>query len=93
MISPFWPSIDDSNVPRVSYTPAMACAELQRLRDEATSLKQRMDEQRRKARAKATDARAGRTSGRSELLPFLQRKLLRLADKIEQHMAKHNCQE
>ncbi len=71
----------------------MPCAELQRLRDEATSLKQRMDEQRRKARAKATDARSGRSSGQSEMVPFLQRKLLRIADKIEHHVAKHHCQE
>ena len=71
----------------------MPCAELVRLREEATSLKQRMHEQRRKARAKAADSRTGRVSGRSEMIPFLQRKLLRLADKIEHHMAKHKCQE
>lgn len=71
----------------------MPCAELVRLREEATSLKQRMNEQRRKARATATAPRTGRSSGRSEMVPFLQRKLLRLADKIEHHMAKHKCQE
>ena len=72
----------------------MPCAELQRLREQATALKQRMDEQRRKARAKAAaNERSSRVSGTSELIPFLQRKLLRLADKIELHMAKHNCQE
>ncbi len=71
----------------------MPCAELQRLRQEASSLQQRMNEQRLKARAKASDFRAGRISGKSELVPFLQRKLLRLADKIELHMAKHKCQE
>ena len=71
----------------------MPCRELTSLREEATSLKQRMNEQRRKARAAATAPRPGRSSGRSEMIPFLQRKLLRLADKIEQHMAKHNCQE
>lgn len=71
----------------------MPCDELQRLRDEATALKEKMNEQRRKARAKAADPRSGRISGRSELVPFLQRKLLRLADKIEVHMARHHCQE
>ncbi len=71
----------------------MPCAELQRLREEASSLKQRMDEQRRTARAKAANLRDGRVSGKSEMVPYLQRRLLRLADKIEHHMAKHNCQE
>lgn len=71
----------------------MACTELERLRQEASALKLRMDEQRRLARAKAADSRAGRISGQSEMLPFLQRKLHRLADKIELHVAKHNCQE
>lgn len=77
----------------MSYTPAMPCVELQRLREQATSLRQRMNEQRHKARTKAADHRSGRISGQSEMIPFLQRKLLRLADKIEQHMAKHKCQE
>ena len=71
----------------------MPCAELQRLREEATTLKQRMNEQRRKARAKAADPRTGRVSGKSEMVPFLQRKLHRLADRIENNMAKHKCQE
>jgi hypothetical protein len=71
----------------------MPCTELQRLRDEARSLKTRMDDQRRKARAKASDSRTGRISGKSEMIPFLQRKLLRVADKIELHVARHNCQE
>ncbi len=71
----------------------MPCAELQRLRDQATSLTHRMNEQRRRAHAKAGDRRSGRVSGKSEMIPFLQRKLLRLADKIERHMAQHRCQE
>ena len=71
----------------------MPCAELQRLREEATAVKLRMNEQRRKARAKVGTQRSDRVTGTSELIPFLQRKLLRLADKIELHMAKHNCQE
>ena len=71
----------------------MPCSELQTLRAEATTLKQRISDQRRKARGKAADARSGRISGKSEMIPFLQRKLLRLSEKIEQHMAKHQCQE
>ncbi|HEY5163358.1 MAG TPA: hypothetical protein VII81_10150 [Terriglobales bacterium] len=71
----------------------MPCAELQRLREDATTLKHRMNDQRRKARAKAADARTGRISGKSEMVPFLQRKLLRLSEKIEHHVAKHKCQE
>ena len=86
------PPFDENDFP-LRYTPAMPCSELQHLRKEATSLKQRMNEQRRKARAKAADRRTGRDSGRSEMIPFLQRKLLRLADKIELHMSRHKCQE
>ncbi len=71
----------------------MPCAELIRMREEATKLRQRINEQRRKARAKAAAARDGRLSGKSELIPFLQRKLLRVADKIENHVAVHQCQE
>ena len=71
----------------------MPCAELLRLREEATTLKQRMIEQRRKARVTATGTRTGRISGKSEMIPFLQRKLQRLSEKIEQHMASHRCQE
>ena len=70
----------------------MTCAELERLREQATSLKQQMDEQRRKARAKAGDAR-DRVSGKSELVPFLQRKLQRVSEKIETHKAGHHCQD
>lgn len=71
----------------------MACAELERLRQEATALKEKVDEQRRKARLKATDSRTGRVSGKSEMIPFLQRKLQRVAEKIEVHVAGHNCQD
>jgi hypothetical protein len=71
----------------------MPCAELRRLREQATTLKLRMNEQRRKARAQVANERFGRVSGTSEMIPFLQRKLHRLADRIEYHMAKHRCQE
>ena len=71
----------------------MPCSELQKLREEATTLKQRMIYQRRKARVTAAGTRTGRISGKSEMIPFLQRKLQRLSEKIEQHMASHQCQE
>lgn len=71
----------------------MSCDELLLLRSQATQLKTKIDEQRRKARAKAAEPRPGRPSGKSEYVPYLQRKLTRLASKIEAHMAAHKCQE
>jgi len=70
----------------------MACEELLRLRSQATELKTQMDEQRRKARAKACEPRPGRPSGKSEYVPYLQRKLTRLTAEIETHVAAHKCQ-
>jgi hypothetical protein len=71
----------------------MACHELLHLRKQATQVKNQMDEQRKKARGKATHMRHGRPSGKSEFVPFLQRKLTRLAERIERHIAQHHCQE
>ncbi len=71
----------------------MACHELAQLRKQATQVKNQMNEQRKKARAKATHSRDGRPSGKSEYIPFLQRKLSRLAERIERHIAQHRCQE
>ncbi len=71
----------------------MACEELLRLRSQATQLKNKIHEQRRKAKAKASELRSGRPSGESEYVPYLQRKLARLAVEIEAHMAAHKCQE
>ncbi len=71
----------------------MACHELVQLRKQATQVKNQMNEQRKKARAKAAHPRQGRPSGKSEYLPFLQRKLGRLAERIERHIAEHQCQE
>ncbi len=71
----------------------MACHELVQLRKQATKVKSQMDEQRRKARSKASHQRHGRPSGKSEYIPFLQRKLSRLAERIERHIAEHHCQE
>ena len=71
----------------------MPCPELQRLRTQATQLNNQIKEQRRKALAKAHEVRQGRPSGRSELVPYLQRKLALLGAQIESHVAQHKCQE
>jgi hypothetical protein len=75
------------------YTPAMPCTELDRMREQATSLRQRILDQRHKARVTAENSRTGRMSGKSEMVPFLQRKLQNLASKIEQHVNAHKCQD
>ncbi len=71
----------------------MACHELVQLRKQATQVKAQMDEQRKLARSNAGHARTGRPSGKSEYIPYLQRKLNRLANKIEHHISQHGCQE
>ncbi|MGZ4823627.1 MAG: hypothetical protein ACXVZT_03350 [Terriglobales bacterium] len=75
------------------YTRAMGCHELVQLRKQATRVKNKIDEQRKKARSNADHARQGRPSGKSEYIPFLQRKLGHLAERIERHIGKHQCQE
>lgn len=71
----------------------MPCEELENLRKEATAIRERVKAQRRKARESALASRTGRDSGKSELVPFLQRKLQRIAEKIELHVADHGCQD
>ncbi len=71
----------------------MACYDLKEMRKQATHLKNQINEQRKKARAKASHLRPGRPSGKSEYVPYLQRKLNRLADRIDRHIAQHGCQE
>lgn len=71
----------------------MPCSELDHMREQATSLRQRILEQRNKARSTADNSRNGRMSGKSEMVPFLQRKLQSLASKIEQHVSTHKCQD
>jgi hypothetical protein len=75
------------------YTRAMACHELVQLRKQATQVKNQMDEQKKKASSMAGHTRHGRPSGKSEHVPLLQRKLNRLGDRIDRHIAKHGCQE
>jgi hypothetical protein len=71
----------------------MACHELVQLRKQATKVKNQMDEQRKKARKMAGHTRHGRPVGKSEYVPYLQRKLSRLGDRIDRHIAQHGCQE
>jgi hypothetical protein len=76
----------------LGYTGAVACDELLKLRKQATAIRLRMEEQRRKARAHAAHVRPGRPSGTSDYIPYLRRRLVRLSNKIERHMADHQCQ-
>ena len=71
----------------------MVCHELVQLRKQATQVKTQMDEQKKLARSNAGAKRPGRPSGKSEYIPFLQRKLGRLSDRIERHISQHGCQE
>ncbi len=75
------------------YTPAMPCPELESMREQAATLRQQIIDQRNRARAKAQDTRNGRMSGKSEMVPFLERKLQNLASKIQQHVTSHRCQD
>jgi hypothetical protein len=71
----------------------MECQELVQLRKQATRIKTQMDEQRRKARTKASHPRDGRPSDKNEYIPFLQCRLIRMAERIERHISQHCCQE
>ncbi len=63
------------------------------MRKQATQLKNQINDQRKKARTKASLPRHGRPSGKSEYVPYLQRKLNRLGDRIDHHIAQHRCQD
>lgn len=71
----------------------MPCQELFQMRKQASQIKNQMDQQRKKARIQGAQPRQRRPSGNSEYIPYLQRKLSRLADRIERHVAEHRCQE
>lgn len=75
-------------------TPSMACEEVTRLRQRMADLKQKLAEQKRKARNFAGDNRPGRfTTGHSDYEPLLQRRMQEIAQEIERHIAQHRCQE
>jgi hypothetical protein len=71
----------------------MACQELVQLRKQATRIKPRMDEQRRKARTKGVASAAWKAFGQKRVHPLPQHKLSRLAERIERHISQHRCQE
>jgi macrodomain Ter protein organizer (MatP/YcbG family) len=70
----------------------MTCQTLTDLRAEATALRVRSREQVVRTRAARYNERRGTLRTSSDLALFLQRKLARKAQKIEQHISEHSCQ-
>ena len=69
----------------------MDCAELERLREQAREIRKEMAARGEHARAMAgKNPQATRADGYQALL---ERKLTRAVTEIEQHVARHNCQE
>ena len=69
----------------------MQCAELEKLREQARELRKEMTARREHARGKAEkNPLASRNDGYRALL---ERKLGRVVAEIEQHVARHQCQE
>ena len=72
----------------------MQCDEVVRLRKQMADLREKMAEQKRKARSFAKDPRPGRFSvGRSDYEPLLLRRMQMVAAQIERHVKSHGCQE
>ena len=71
----------------------MSCPELTRLREQARSLTQELQEKTRRARAKANEERGGQQPGVTDFEPYLKRKLMRASVAIENHIAQHGCTE
>ncbi len=70
----------------------MTCEKLQQLRTEATALKNQIQEQHAKMRKARVQNRRAEHRTTSDLALFLQRKLARMSQKIEQHISEHHCQ-
>jgi hypothetical protein len=70
----------------------MTCPTLTDLRAEATALRLRSREQQVRTRAARNNERRTTFRTSSDLAMFLQRKLMRKAQKIEQHISEHSCQ-
>ena len=69
----------------------MECAELKKLREQVREIRKEMAERREHARARATkNPQPSRDDGYQALL---ERKAARGAAQIEQHVARHRCQE
>ena len=71
----------------------MACEHLNKLREQATATKNKLQVQRRKARACAHLDRDGHQQGKSDYEPLLLRRLERICRQIEHHLASHHCQD
>lgn len=70
----------------------MECDELIRLRSEAQQLRKELEDRRAKARERKTLERPDRPNA-FDFDGFLKRKIHRAALAIEQHVAKHQCQD
>ena len=70
----------------------MLCERLKKLRTEAKALRLQLEEQHSRARSALTHERRAVTRSTSDLALYLQRKLARTSQKIEQHIAEHDCQ-
>jgi hypothetical protein len=70
----------------------MNCTTLSNLRAEATALRLRSQEQQVRMRSARNNDRRTTFRSTSDLALFLQRKLFRKAQKIEQHLSEHSCQ-
>lgn len=69
----------------------MECAELKKLRQQVRDIRQEMSARREHARSRAEkDPGTGRADGYQALL---ERKVARAVAEIEQHVARHRCQD
>jgi hypothetical protein len=70
----------------------MACAELEKMRQEARELYKLLQEKRRKARAHALQSESGIRAPRSDFEPFLSNRISSLSEKISYHISQHRCE-
>jgi hypothetical protein len=70
----------------------MTCPTLSNLRAEASALRIRSQEQQVRLRSARYNDRRESNRTTSDLALFLQRKLMRKAQKIEEHISEHSCQ-
>ena len=68
------------------------CQKLFQMRTEATALNIRLKEQHTRIRLGLKNERRDDPRPTSDLALYLQRKLLRIGSKIDEHISQHNCQ-
>lgn len=73
------------------YFRPVSCNELTRLREQARTLTQELQEKTRRARSKSNEERGGQQPGVTDFEPYLKRKLMRASMAIESHIAQHGC--